>query len=392
MEIDAQALHESLPRGQSECSLQLKGQVLVARMPSGEVLKHHLRDTELQRGGVGGTDWVFASTVPGGPTFITKNGDLVRAAKLVWPRARQGGQSQASHGRRLTTFQKVALAGAVTVVLSLVGAILLVGPLARVALRFVPRSTDIRIGQTAYPHAVQQIGWGAGVIDDAAIRESVQDVLDRVTAAVPFRPFHFRVTICRSPMLNAFALPGGEILVTTRMLTSLGSAEELAAVLAHEVNHILRRHGMELTIKMSGLRFLVHMASGGHFATGMATSVWGAVTVMEQARGKESEADRLAVHLLVDAGVDPKALLSMFDRLAAEEPRLPAELAKNHSAKFFEKMRSHPQLAERGLDVEQEIAKSPAVTAQPFDIDYPALVKAVLADESTMRPKRSETD
>jgi beta-barrel assembly-enhancing protease len=393
MEIDGQALHESLPRGQSDCSLQLKGQVLVARMPNGEILKLPLHEAELQRGGVGGSEWVFSSTTAGGPTFITKNGDLYRAAMLVWPRARVGGaQARRSQAGRLSTFQKVVLGVVAALLLSLIGALLLVGPLARVALRFVPRSSDIRIGQTAYPHAIRQIGWGDGAIEQADIREPVQSVLERVTAALPPPPFNFRVTVCRSPLPNAFALPGGEILVTTGLLASLASADELAAVLAHEVNHILRRHTMELTIKSSGLRFLVHMASGGHLAVGMAGSVWGAVTLMEKARDKESEADRLAVRLLVDAGVDPRAMLDLFGRLAAAEPRLPEDCANTRSGKFFKKLRSHPQLAQRGLDVENEIAKTPAPVIVPFDIDYPALVTAVLAHEATARPKRPDRD
>jgi Zn-dependent protease with chaperone function len=391
MEIDGQALHDSLPRGQSGCSLRLKGQILVARMPSGEVLKLPLREAELQRGGVGGTEWVFSSTVAGGPTFVTKNGDLGRAANLAWPRLGQGGvQKQAAKRQRLSTFQKVALAGATAVVLSLLGAVLLVGPLARVVLRFVPRSSDVRIGQTAYSHAVQQISWGDGLSEAAAIREPVQAVLDRVTAAIPACPFNFRVTVCRSSMLNASALPGGEILVTTRMLTSLTSAEELAALLAHEVNHVLRRHGMELTIKMAGLRFLLHMVSGGHVAAGLASGVWGAVTLMEQVRDKESEADRLAVRLLADARLDPKALISMFDRLATTEPRLPDNFTNSPPGKFLEKLNSHLQLAERAVDVQAEMAKIPSVAPELITIDYSALVKAVLADQAAPPTKSEE--
>jgi hypothetical protein len=90
--------------------------------------------------------------------------------------------------------------------------------------------------------------------------------------------------------------------------------------------------------------------------------------------------------------VDPKALLSMFGRLATEERRQPEEVANTPSGKLIEKMRSHPHLAERGLDVEQEIAKSPAASPQPFDIDYPALVKAVLADEAAAKPRMREGD
>jgi beta-barrel assembly-enhancing protease len=375
--IDGEVRHDSLPGGKSDCSLALSGRVLVARLPSGEVLKLDLRRAEFLRGGSDGSDFVFASTVLGGPTFVSKNADLYRAAMLACPNLRvHTGARATEHVRRLSTFQRVALGLATAVVLSVLGAILLVGPLAGVALRLVPRWVDVQIGKAAYPNAVMQVGLGWGVREEAAIREPVQAVLDRLLAAVPNNPYTFHVTVCNSPMLNAFALPGGEVLITTHMLTSLESADELAAVLAHEVSHVLRRHAIEMTIKASGVRFLVHVASGGHVAMGIATSVWGAVTVMGESRDKEGEADRYAVHLLIDAGLDPKTLLSMFGKLAAEDP--PAlEAASGPSATFFEKMRSHPHIAQRIADVEEEIARSPVVSPMPIEVDYPALVKAV---------------
>jgi beta-barrel assembly-enhancing protease len=387
LEIDGEALDDSLPRGRSECALRLSGRVLVARLPSGEILKLDLRRAEFLRGGPDGSDFVFASTVLGGPTFISRNADLYRAAMLVWPHASAHAVGRTSaRVRRLSTFQWATLGVAAAIVVAVLGAILLVGPLARVALRFIPRSVDVELGQAAYPHAVKQIGLGSGVRDEPSIREPVQAVLDRLATAIPRSPFNFHVTVCDSPTLNAFALPGGEVVITTRMLLVLESAEELAAVLAHEMSHVLRRHTMEMTIKASGVRFLVHVVSGGHLAMGIATNVWGAVTVMGQARDKEGEADRQAVHVLVDAGVDPKALLSMFGKLAAEEAHVPEQAGSAPPAKLIEKLRTHPQMAQRMVDVEEEIGRCREASPQPFGVDYPALVTAVRDSAPAQKP------
>jgi predicted Zn-dependent protease len=108
--------------------------------------------------------------------------------------------------------------------------------------------------------------------------------------------------------------------------------------------------------------------------------------MMGQMREKESDADRRAVRLLVDAGVDPKALLSMLEKLAAEEARLPEHVASDPSSKLFEKMRTHPQLAQRMADVEEEIARAPLASPQPFDLDYQTLATSAKAGAAGARP------
>jgi len=362
----------------------------VARLPSGEVLKLDLRQAEFQRGGADGGEFVYASRSPAGPTFITDDADLHAATMVAW---HQDHRTPAGHSAkqateqvrraRLSRFQLAALVVGLAVIGSVLGAALLVGPLARVALRFVPRSVDDGIGREAYAHVLGRIGTER---DDQAMREPVQTVLDRLVEAVPSSPFHFRVAICDSPMLNAFALPGGQMVLTTRMIAALDSAEELAAVLAHEMNHVLARHSMEMTIRTSGLRFLVHVASGGKVAAGVAMSVWSAIGVMGYSRDKERDADLRAVHLLVGANIDPQALLPMFGKLQAEEERHGAAPVEPSTQKMLEKFRTHPAIAQRIADVETEIAKAPPASPQPLDVDFAALTATARGERETTRP------
>jgi beta-barrel assembly-enhancing protease len=377
--INGRAFHPSLPGGESDCALRLSGRFLVARMPSGEVLKLDLHRAAFQRGGPEGADFVYSSTAPEGPTFVSHDPELHRAAMQVWPSGRRAAEPRSAKltgSARLSRYHIAMLAVAASVVGLVLGALLLTGPLARVVLRFVPRSVDVSIGDAAYPHVQKKIG---GLREEAAVREPVQAVLDRLVEAVPNLPFHFRVAVCDSPMLNAFALPGGQIVITTRMLAALQSAEELAGVLAHEMNHVLGRHSMEMTIRASGIRFLVHILSGGHLAVGIAASVWSVVGVMGYSREKERDADRNAVRLLVGAGIDPKALLPMFKKLLEEEKR--HEGPPSADRKLMEKFRTHPETADRIADVESEIVAASPVTPQPLAVDYGALVRMLQAEE-----------
>jgi predicted Zn-dependent protease len=377
--INAQALHDSLPRGQSACSLRLAGHVLIARLPSGETLKLDLRNAELQSSGPDGRDVVYASTIADGPSFITRDVALYRATMAAWPRDRlPAGPSSTPRRGHLTGWQWVVLVLMVGVVATVTGAVLLAGPLARVAVRAVPRSVDARIGQQAYPYALLQLGGaGAGVREDPAIRDVVQTVLDRLLVALPQNPFDLRVTVCDSPVRNAVALPGGQMIITTGMLALLDSPEELAAVLAHEINHVLYRHTMEMTVRASGLRFLIHVVSGGHLAAGITSSVWSAVSMMGTSRAMESEADRQAVRVLLAAEIDPRALVTMLDKLSTVEPAPSLERADTSEAKLAEKLRSHPLITERVRDAEDEIARNDKPAPRGFALDYQAMVAAL---------------
>jgi Zn-dependent protease with chaperone function len=392
MEVNGQVLHESLPRGSSACAVSLSGRTLVARLPNGEVMKMDLRRAEFHRGGAGGSQFVYASTVLGGPTFVTEDAELHRAVNLAWSSAHARAQprSAGSGKRHLPHSQKLALGILASLLALVVVAFLMVGPLVRVTLRFVPRSVDSRLGQEAYPHILKQVGFGSGAVEQDSIREPVQAVLDRLSAAVPNNPFFFRVAVCRSPMVNAFALPGGQIIVTTGLLGSLESGEELAAVLAHEMNHVLFRHAMQMTIRASGLRFLAYALSRDHPVAGVATAVWSAVGLMSMSRDKESQADREAVRLLADASIDPKVMVPTLGRLAPAELRPARGAQASAGGSLFEKLRSHPETGQRIADVEAAIASiSPVVAPQPLDIDYGALLEAVGALEAAPMPRSS---
>lgn len=377
--LNGRALHASLPGGSAECCLTLADSTLVGRTPSGAVLRLDLHHAELHRSGQASADepeYVYASSAPEGPSFITRDARLHAAVLRAWPSAAL--RPRAGARRSLSRSQAAVLACVLAVLGSVLAALLLLGPGARLALRMVPRSVDERIGRQAMPIVLAQLACGD---DDAGpdLQPPVEAVLDRLVAALAIDPFQFRVTVCASPVFNAFALPGGQIVITTRLLAALDTSEELAAVLAHEMNHVLARHTMEMTIRRGGARFLVDVLSGGHVAVGMAGSVWGAIAVMSTSRDKEAEADRLAIPLLVRAGVDPNAMLQVLGKLAAQEPPLPPALAQTSTARLLEKMRSHPHTAQRIGEVSALIAAAPPVSPLAFDVDYPALRAAARA-------------
>jgi predicted Zn-dependent protease len=120
-------------------------------------------------------------------------------------------------------------------------------------------------------------------------------------------------------MPNAFALPGGTIVVTDEMVAAVGSDDELLAVLAHEIGHVRGRHAMRLVLRSSGLAVLLTALAGD--AVGVTFLAVALPTMLLQSgysRQFEAEADDYAFAHMKRHGVSPQAFADVMRRLEKE--------------------------------------------------------------------------
>ena len=138
-------------------------------------------------------------------------------------------------------------------------------------------------------------------------------------------PYDFRVRVVDLEMNNAFALPGGQILVTEGLLRFAESPDEVAGVLAHEMGHVLHRHATAAMIEGLGLAFLFGVLLGdfGAGTVGWAGEYLVGATFRREA---EAEADGSALDLLARAGLSSRGLAEFFERLERESGETPAYL------------------------------------------------------------------
>ncbi len=144
---------------------------------------------------------------------------------------------------------------------------------------------------------------------------------------------------------NAFALPGGDVVVTDELVKLAPSPEHVAAVVAHELGHVAHRHGLRNMIQASILAAVVSVWTGD--VSTLATA--GATVVLSSAysRDFEREADDYGAALLTWTGQSPMLLADMLDALtqqAIAEGDLPAEQAEGHWSDYLS---SHPSTPER---------------------------------------------
>jgi predicted Zn-dependent protease len=158
---------------------------------------------------------------------------------------------------------------------------------------------------------------------DPAAREHLNSVAAKLTGGRRDRGFHFLAV--RAPEVNAFALPGGYVFVSRRLLDLCsGDHSELAFVLGHEMGHVVKRHAIERLMAntlFSGLAS--RLPVGGRLLRPHVAALLSTLLHQGYSREQELEADEFGVRAARAAGFDPAAGRRVLVRLAAESAAEP---------------------------------------------------------------------
>lgn len=153
-------------------------------------------------------------------------------------------------------------------------------------------------------------------------RERVQKLFDEMVELSGHREpdleLHFRNGERVGP--NAFALPGGTIVITDQLVKLAESDDEIAGVLAHEIGHVQNRHSLQQLYRVLGLSVLIGVIGGD--ASQIVDDVVGQAAALQQlayTREFEADADRRSVEIMVAAGRDPTAFVKLLQRITKDE-------------------------------------------------------------------------
>ncbi len=183
-----------------------------------------------------------------------------------------------------------------------------------------PVSEDIKLGQQAAREAEKQYP----LLTIRQIDEYVERIGDRLVEATPRqfqRPeFRFSYKVINVKDLNAFALPGGYTYVNRGLIEAAKTEGELAGVMAHEISHVLLRHGTAQYAKaqkvgiLAGIAVIGGAILGGQAGATLAQSAVG-VYFLKYSRDYERQADLLGARIMANAGYDPRDLANIFRTL-----------------------------------------------------------------------------
>jgi Zn-dependent protease with chaperone function len=150
------------------------------------------------------------------------------------------------------------------------------------------------------------------------------------------REYRYRVVVADSPVFNAFAAPGGFIVLNRGMVEKMETEDQLAAVLAHEMTHVAERHSTRAIFRAFAVRALLSLLIGD--VSALLVEVGGRLGDLHYSRTDEDEADRQGQRAMAKAGFDPLGMAEMLGTPAQQAEgklQLPAYLS------------SHPDPAER---------------------------------------------
>lgn len=217
---------------------------------------------------------------------------------------------------------------------------------------------EVKLGAQAYTPAVQQQG---GFYRDPALEEYVQGVGMRL-ARVSHRPnLDYRYRVLNSSVPNAFALPGGFIVLNRGLLVRLKSEAEMAAVLGHETGHVTAKHslaGYQRALAANVLLAGVAVGTGGSSWVMDLSGVTASLVNNGFSREQEREADWLGIDYMVRAGYNPEGAVRLQEFFYSE-------LEGGRNPMFVEGLfRTHPFSKERLTNARARIAERYPDTAK----------------------------
>lgn len=280
--------------------------------------------------------------LPDGGKLIFDDDDFARA---VAEQQNQGGFFRGVH--RWENSLKLAFVALGLIIALVVGFIQFGLPtLAEQAAYAIPPGTETQLGRESLQFldralfAPSQLG--------PERRAELVLLFDQVVTSLDATERPYRLELRKSPRIgaNAFALPGGTIIMTDELVALAGQDEEIAAVLAHEVGHVRHRHAMRQVIQNSTVGLLVATLTGDVFsASSLAAAIPTMLVDAKFSRDMEREADDVALEYLHLQGQSTKHFAAILKSL--EEAFAEKRGEKREEGRISGYFASHPATRER---------------------------------------------
>ena len=374
MEYSCHAFHQDLPNGKSSGQLRLDASGFNFTV-AGKVVRMPFQGCQLKLGGAGDRllfithplvkDWSFYCS----DKALLSNPALKDHPELV-------AQVQRVRRSRMTTFAIVA-----TIAVVIVGSPVLVltnmsWVTAKVAQQ-IPVEWENSLGQSAIAQYTIDTEMLAQNQTDALLLPLVQPLL----TALPDSRFDYHFYIAADPTENAFALPGGYVVIHSQLILTADTAEQLLGVLAHEIMHVEQQHGVRSVIATAGVYALVSALFGD--VSGISALIINAAPFLlrqSYSRGFERDADIRGFRLLVNANIDPKGLPAFFAKLMAKDRRDDSNNGGGKSSESLDQalqfLSTHPASAARVAYL-SELAQEHQGNYRDFSEQFAKLQQAV---------------
>ena len=210
-------------------------------------------------------------------------------------------------------------------------------------LRLISVQQEVQLGKTLLRSSL------AGTTVDSAASKLAQGFADQLALS---SIYPVKVYVIVQPEANAFALPGGSIVIHSGILAKMKSYEELTALLGHEITHINERHSLRSILRQLSFTAFITVITGD--IQGISGAILSNATALQSlsfSRQLETDADEKGMEILVRNHVDPAGMLLLLERLQSGGAEAPVEFLSSHpiTTKRMEQarrfIRQHPVVA-----------------------------------------------
>lgn len=233
------------------------------------------------------------------------------------------------------------------VTLSLIVACATTGPEGKKSVILIPTAQEVAIGQGM----AEQVAQTEQALPDSMWQSYLAEVGNRIVAVCDRNDIEYRFTVIESDQVNAFAAPGGFVYFYTGLLERMETEAQLAAVMAHEISHVVARHGIKRLQASMGVALAYELAVGDNSSEVLDQAIGIGMTLAfaGYSRENEREADDFGFTYMVRAGYDPHGMEEMFHVLAAAGGGDPSS--------FEQLLSSHPATQERIANAQTRLAE-----------------------------------
>jgi predicted Zn-dependent protease len=229
------------------------------------------------------------------------------------------------------------------------------------------------------------------IMNDPEVNDYIQSLGFKLVENNPDAAYRrFQFFVMQENTVNAFALPGGYIVIHSGLINKTETESELASVLGHEIAHVTQRHlarRLELQKKMTipslaaflATILIASRAKNGNAAMGALASSQSITQqlVINHTRSNETEADRMGILSLYDAGFDPNGAVHFFEKMQSNS---------RYESKRFPFLRTHPLSRKRITDARLRVSKYPKQTKIKNNERYLMIKEKIKALSVKMTP------
>ncbi len=369
MSYNGIGLHTQFERGRISGSITITNDYILFSYEGGEI-KFPMIGIEISHGGAGNRvmyfnhpnvkDWTFYC----GDTSIEKDSFL----------------SQHNDGKKsiskLKSTRRIYLSIGLVVLSVIIVLMSSVFVFRKQLVYYIATTIPIEWEQKAGEQLFKSIEHTHTLIKDSLLLAELNQLVAPLVAQVAKEDaaFKFKFYIVKDSTLNAFALPGGSVVVNSGLIQRAESPEEVLGVLGHEIAHVTRRHHARGLIASRGVYYIASFfIGGGSDLIDLIVNAGSTLQSLQYDRSLESEADDYGWEYVVKAGINPKGMISFFEKLEAAQG--PIEKGATESLNIIS---THPATSERIEQLKNKLSKlSPQTTYKTTSIDFVGFQKRI---------------